>query len=261
MTRSQRCGLSAVAVAVSSLVVGTPTLAQVPPGAGPTASLTLDAALRAAVERGPLGSSVRDAYWDLVYTEHVVEAVRESLSLAGTLLLDHSIRVQLGTLPPADLATARNEQADRSRELMMAENGRRVAELTLKRLIVNGPDDPYWMATLDTVDRGRFEPDPTDLAEAINRASGVIESEGSTGVTAAALNVREMAQSVRAAQIAQELSLQRLDLEQRSFEAGNSTSERVVQTQRGLREARLAALRASLNYRKALIEFDRLRSY
>ena len=76
---------------------------------------------------------------------------------------------------------------------MMAENSRRVAELTLKRLIVNGADDPYWMATLDTVDRRLFEPDPADLAEAINRASGVIESEGSTGVTAAALNVREMA--------------------------------------------------------------------
>ena len=42
------------------------------------------------------------------------------------------------------------------------------------------------------------------------------------------------------------------------FEVGMSNNYQVVQAQRDLREAQNAELRALLNYREALVEFDRV---
>jgi len=79
-----------------------------------------------------------------------------------------------------------------------------------------------------------------------------------TEVTNAALQVQNNVEGLAAARAARELSQQRLDAESSRFEVGMSTNYQVVQAQRDLRDAQNSELRALLNYRKSLVEFDRV---
>jgi outer membrane protein len=85
-----------------------------------------------------------------------------------------------------------------------------------------------------------------------------IELQIATDVTNAAIQLRNAAEAVQAAQAALQLSERRLEAEQSKFEVGMSTNYFVVQAQRDLNDARNSELRAVLNYRKALVEFERL---
>ncbi len=62
-------------------------------------------------------------------------------------------------------------------------------------------------------------------------------------------------ESTRAARVLQE---RRLDAEEKKFAAGMSTNFLVTQAQRDLADANVAEIRAILDYRKSLIEFDRV---
>jgi outer membrane protein len=77
-------------------------------------------------------------------------------------------------------------------------------------------------------------------------------------VTNAALTVQNNVEGLSSARAARELSQQRLDAESSRFEVGMSTNYQVVQAQRDLRDAQNTELRALLNYRKSLVEFDRV---
>ena len=79
-----------------------------------------------------------------------------------------------------------------------------------------------------------------------------------TEVTNAALQVTNNTEGLAAARAARDLSQQRLDAEMSRFEVGMSTNYQVVQAQRDLRDAQNSELRALLNYRKSLVEFDRV---
>jgi len=79
-----------------------------------------------------------------------------------------------------------------------------------------------------------------------------------TEVTNAALQVQNNVEGLSAARAARELSQQRLDAETSRFDVGMSTNYQVVQAQRDLRDAQNSELRALLNYRKSLVEFDRV---
>jgi outer membrane protein len=79
-----------------------------------------------------------------------------------------------------------------------------------------------------------------------------------TEVTNAALQVTNNSEGLAAARAARDLSQRRLDAEMSRFEVGMSTNYQVVQAQRDLRDAQNSELRALLNYRKALVEFDRV---
>jgi outer membrane protein TolC len=85
-----------------------------------------------------------------------------------------------------------------------------------------------------------------------------LELQVATDITNAAIQLQNTAEAVQAAQAARELSQRRLEAEQSKFEVGISTNYFVVQAQRDLNDARNSELRAVLNYRKALVEFDRL---
>jgi outer membrane protein TolC len=79
-------------------------------------------------------------------------------------------------------------------------------------------------------------------------------------VTNAAIQVQNTAEAVQAAQAARELSQKKLEAEQSKFEVGMSTNYFVVQAQRDLSDAQNSELRAILNYRKSLVELERLQS-
>jgi outer membrane protein len=85
-----------------------------------------------------------------------------------------------------------------------------------------------------------------------------IELQIATDVTNAAIQAQNTAEAVQAAQAARELAQKKLEAEQSKFEVGMSTNYFVVQAQRDLADARNSELREVLNYRKALVELERL---
>ena len=115
-------------------------------------------------------SSVQDAYWDLVYATGTLEVQRQALELAETLIRDNEARVEIGTMAPIEIVSARSEAAQRRQSLAQAEQNLATAELALKQLIVGGTDDEYWAATLNPVDLPTLEVPAIDLEEAIRTA-------------------------------------------------------------------------------------------
>jgi outer membrane protein TolC len=87
-----------------------------------------------------------------------------------------------------------------------------------------------------------------------------IELQVATDVTNAAIQAQNTAEAVQASQAARELSQKKLEAEQSKFEVGMSTNYFVVQAQRDLADAENSELRAILNYRKSLVELERLQS-
>ncbi len=315
-------------------------------------------------------ANVRNAYWDLVYAIQAVDAARRSLNLASKLVEDNRSRVEVGTLAPIDIVQAQAEEALRRQTLVQAEATNRTTELALKRLLVNGTDDPIWSSTLNPTDRPSFVPETLDVQAAVRKAlenrtdllqsrkqvqsnevtvknladqklpaldlsasygasgiggpqfirqglggtvtqtipSGFNDALGTLGrLTAPQWNLsvafsypignnqaqanharalvqtrQTMAQSkqlelqvatevTNAALVAEssltryqtslaslELAQKRLDAEQSKFEVGMSTNFFVVQAQRDLADAQNTELKALLDYRKALVDFQRV---
>jgi outer membrane protein len=85
-----------------------------------------------------------------------------------------------------------------------------------------------------------------------------LELQVATDVTNAALQVQNNQRSVESATAARELALRKLEAEQSKFEVGMSTNFLVIQAQRDLADAQNTELRSALNYRKSLVDFERL---
>lgn len=79
-----------------------------------------------------------------------------------------------------------------------------------------------------------------------------------TDVTNAAIQVQSSIEAVQAARAARELAQKELEAEQSKFDVGMSTNYFVVQAQRDLATAENSELQATLNYRKALVQLERL---
>lgn len=77
-----------------------------------------------------------------------------------------------------------------------------------------------------------------------------------TDVANAALTVQSSLESVQASRTARDLAQERLNAMQSKFEVGMSTNYEVVQAQRDFLDAQNNELRALLNYRKALVNFE-----
>jgi outer membrane protein TolC len=85
-----------------------------------------------------------------------------------------------------------------------------------------------------------------------------IELQVATDVTNAVLTAQSNTERVQAAQAARELAQKQLEAEQSKFEVGMSTNFNVIQSQRDLANAQNNELQAILNYRKSLVELERL---
>lgn len=85
-----------------------------------------------------------------------------------------------------------------------------------------------------------------------------VELNIASQVTNIALQVEANWKRVEASRAARELAQQRLEAEQSKFEVGLSTNFFVVQAQRDLADVENVELRAILDYRKALVDFDRV---
>jgi outer membrane protein len=114
-------------------------------------------------------SNVRNAYWDLVFATQAVDVARQSVALADQLVTDNQTRVEIGTMAPIDVVQAQSQAATQRQNLANAEGTRRTAEIALKRLIVNGTQDPNWDAAINATDRPEFTPQPIDVTAAVRR--------------------------------------------------------------------------------------------
>jgi outer membrane protein len=85
-----------------------------------------------------------------------------------------------------------------------------------------------------------------------------VELQVATDVTNAAIGVQNNAEAVQAAGAARELAQKKLEAAQSKFDVGISTNFEVVQAQRDLADAQNTELRNILNYRKALVEIERV---
>jgi outer membrane protein TolC len=85
-----------------------------------------------------------------------------------------------------------------------------------------------------------------------------LELQVATDVTNAAVTVQSNQERVQAAQAARELAQKQLEAEQSKFEVGMSTNYNVIQSQRDLATAQTNELQAILNFRKSLVELERL---
>jgi outer membrane protein len=115
-------------------------------------------------------AAVRETYWELLYAIEAVEVARGSLTLAEKLVEDNQTRVEIGTMAPLDVVQAQAEAATRRQAVAQAEATWRTAELALKRLIVNGTDDPLWRASINPADRPIFAPEALDVESAVREA-------------------------------------------------------------------------------------------
>src|SRR5688500_8882774 len=317
-------------------------------------------------------ASVRNTYFELVYALEAVQVAYGSLTLAEKLVEDNQARVEIGTMAPLDVVQAQAEVATRRQAVAQAEATWRTSELALKRLIVNGTDDPLWRSSINPIDRPVFAPEPLDVEGAVRKAleartdleqarrqiesneftmrfmrnqtlpdldlsatygaqglggtqfirqgSGLgstvigeipggygdalrtltgrdyptwnfqmnmsypigasaadanyararvqlsqstaqlraLELQAATDVTNAALQVENGLTRYQAAAVARELAETRLGAEQSRFEVGLSTNFFVVQAQRDLATAQNSELRALLDYRRALVDFQRV---
>lgn len=318
-------------------------------------------------------ADVRNAYWDFVFAVQFVDVSRQSLMLAEELLRNNQTKVEIGTMAPIDVVQAQSQVAQQRQTLVTAEGTRRTAEIALKRLIVNGTNDPLWTSSIEPVDRPDFRPEPIDLAAATQRALAnrtdvlqarksleanavtlrflenqklpqanlqtryattgiggtrfITESDGvnrgvivgtvpggyldalntlfrnelptwslalnvsynlgtsaaeasvarariqqnqidvqlrqldlqvTSDISNAAVQVQNTAERVQAAQAARDLAQQQLDAENSKFGVGMSTNFQVVQAQRDLANAQNNELQAILEYRRSVVEFERV---
>jgi outer membrane protein TolC len=127
-----------------------------------------ETSLRATIVRTV--ANVRNAYWDLVFAIQAEEVAQNSLTLATKLVEDNRARVEVGTLAPLDVTQAEAEQATRRQAVAQARATHGTAELALKRLIVNGTEDPFWTANIEPVDRPTYSTETIDVAGAVRRA-------------------------------------------------------------------------------------------
>jgi outer membrane protein len=115
-------------------------------------------------------ANVRNAYWDLVFTQSAVDVAERATELADKLVEDNQARVEVGTLAPLDIVQAQAEAATRRQNLAAAEAAAQTAELALKRYLVSGTDDPLWRQSLRPVDLPSLQPPPADVEGAIRLA-------------------------------------------------------------------------------------------
>lgn len=114
--------------------------------------------------------SIRNAYWNLVFAIQSVDVAQSTLDIANTLVQQNQQKVEIGTLAPLDVTTAKAQAAADQLALVQAESNVRTSELALKQLIVSGTDDPIWTSSINPVDRPTATAEPINVDAAIARA-------------------------------------------------------------------------------------------
>ena len=122
---------------------------------------------------------------------------------------------------------------------------------------------PAWLNF--SVPLGKKAADAAYAQREVEKRQGMLRLESlqlqvAADVTKAAEAVRTAEEQVQAATSARQLAEKRLQAESARRDAGMSTTFLVLQAQRDLTAAETSELRARLDYRTALAEFDRVQT-
>lgn len=126
----------------------------------------------AALERTRLDmvAAVERAYWTLVAADQEVDARASGLRLAEAQRDDTAARIEAGTASETDLAQPMAEIERRRGELLAAREARTRAELALKILILDTPEDPLWHRPIHPTDVPAAGAEAPALDEALQQA-------------------------------------------------------------------------------------------
>lgn len=151
----------------------------------------LAADLEVAEAETELALQVRTSYLQAVLAEEFVAIAREAYQLASAQLEQVELFRQQGTASEFDVLRARVERDNLEPNIVEAVNGRRLAELNLKRLINLPADQPLALAT-------PLEPELADVDRAALRAA--LDRRPALGALEAMVAAREGAVRIAAAE-------------------------------------------------------------
>jgi outer membrane protein TolC len=114
--------------------------------------------------------AVRNAFWDLAYTNASLGVQRQSLELAEESLRDTRARVEIGTTPPIDIVEAEAEVARRREAVIVAEGQIGDAEDALRALVFDPNMPDFWTIKIEPTDLPAFEPITVDTDAAVRNA-------------------------------------------------------------------------------------------
>lgn len=116
-------------------------------------------------------ANVRTAYWNLRQAIEQIEIQRRALDLARRLFEDNRVKVEIGTLAPIDTVQPEAQVATAEQGLLNAEIQWKTAQLALKRLLANGPDDDIYRATINPTETPSLSISSVDIEGAVARAT------------------------------------------------------------------------------------------
>jgi outer membrane protein TolC len=126
--------------------------------------------LRLQIQIENLKNSVRIAYWSLRSAIEQIEIQRRALELQERTLAENRIRVEIGTMAPIETVQQEANIASTEQGLLQAEINFRNAELNLKRLLVDAPEDELFRMTINPTDRPEVTAPSVNIPEAIQLA-------------------------------------------------------------------------------------------
>ena len=127
-----------------------------------------DVALTATIENTK--ASVRANYWNVKQAIEQIEIAQRALDLANRLYQDNRIKVEIGTMAPIDTVQSEAQVAAAEQVLLAARIAWQTAELNLKRLLANGPDDEIYKRTINPTEQAILTVQSVDIPAAVRIA-------------------------------------------------------------------------------------------
>jgi outer membrane protein len=116
--------------------------------------------------------TVKNAYWDYVFSINSLQVARQSLDLAQESLRNTRSRVEIGTLAPIDIVQAESEVASREEAVILAEAAIGQSEDQLRSIIFDPKTPDFWTMSLQPTDTAPFQLQAVDVPAAVSRALG-----------------------------------------------------------------------------------------
>jgi len=150
--------------------------------------------------------SVEEAYWNLVYSIEILKVRKQSLKLAQDLLEKNKRAVEVGTLAPIEILSAKEQVATREADILEAEASVKNNEDILNTIInLAAEEEGADLIKIIPIDKPAYEKTEANLNEALFNA---MENRPDLNATRIDLKNKEINLSYSRNQLLPDLSLQ-----------------------------------------------------
>jgi HAE1 family hydrophobic/amphiphilic exporter-1 len=115
-------------------------------------------------------SQVQQAYWNLGFAIRNVSVQNQGVDLAQEQVIENQKQVEVGTLAPLEVVSAKTTLETRRQALIQAQNAVTQAENVLKQLVVEGTESPIWGKDIFPIDYYEEPASNTTLDDALTEA-------------------------------------------------------------------------------------------